>query len=131
MQQGRVVQQFAQAGIGRVQAPGAGAVEQFQSQGRHVAGMFFLETAEAGQTEHACFPRRQMRRGARRGQGQTPPPQVIDENAVLQAAAADAHLGQAQFFHDGLKHGGSGHDDVGSVGIDARQLATFFQAARA
>ena len=57
--------------------------------------------------------------------------QVIHQDAVLQVAVADAHAVEALVLHDGLEDGRTGHDDVGTVGIDAGHAAAFLEGAPA
>ena len=57
--------------------------------------------------------------------------QIIHQDAVLQVAVADAHAVEALILHDGLEDGGTGHDDVGPVGIDAGHAAAFLEGAAA
>ena len=55
------------------------------------------------------------------------PREVFDEQAVAQAAVADADFSQTQFFHERIEDRRATEDDVGAIGVDAGDLAAFFQ----
>ena len=92
MQQARVTQKFATALAAFVQPQAGGAVEKHQGQIGHVAGVALLKAAEAAQLQHALLPR-----GNALGEDIGPGPhQIVQQNAVLQAAVADADALHAQ-----------------------------------
>ena len=127
VQQGRIVQQLAGQVAGVVQAHGLGAVEQVQGQARHMAGVAFLEAAAPRQVQHALLAHGME---AAVGMGHAGG-QVIHQDAVLQVAVADAHAVEALVLHDGLEDSRTGHDDVGTVGVDAGHAAAFLEGTAA
>ena len=56
VQQGGVIQKLARNGRRAVHPQSSGAVEQLQRKFRHMKGMLFLKTAEAGKLEDTFLP---------------------------------------------------------------------------
>ena len=93
-----------------MQAALPGAVEEGKGELRRPAGVLFVEAAGAAELEHAALARRQLAEQVRLPVAL----QIVDEQAIAQAAVGDAQLRQPKLLHEHVEDRRAADDDVGA-----------------